>query len=135
MANEITPKEERFAQLVVELGCQSEAYRRAYNSKAKQQSVAVNASKLANKPNVALRIQDIRDELAEKSIWKKLDSLEVLSEIAKGQTTDTKDSDRVNAVKALNSMFGWDKVEVKHSGSIDVVEVPLSERLTGGSKR
>ena len=131
-ARSLTPKQEAFAQLVVEIGSQAEAYRQAYNSKAKPESVQVEASKLANKPTVALRIQEIRDALAEANIWKKLDSLKVLVDIT---NSGEKDSDRVNAVKTLNSMYGWDKLKIEHSGTVSVTEKPLSERLSGGSKR
>lgn len=120
--NELKPKQERFAQLYVELGSAAEAYRRAYNSTAKPESVHVEASRVLNDPKVTLRIQVIRDELAELSLWGRLDSIKVLAEIARQEDGESKPSDRVSAVKELNSMFGWKRQEVKHSGQI---ETPL----------
>lgn len=117
MSSELTNKQEKFCQLVVELGNQSEAYRQAYNSKAKADSVHVAASKLLAESKVSLRVQQLRDELEEKNLWKRLDSVRTLSEIAKGQDEEAKPSDRVNAVKALNTMHGWDaplKVDNTH---------------------
>lgn len=110
----MTPKQEKFAQLYVETGNASEAYRQAYNSKAKPDSVYVNASKLLSTPKVSLRVRELQDEMEEKSLWRRIDSLKVLSEIA---LEGEKDSDRVNAVKALNSMHGWDRQTIDHTSS------------------
>lgn len=110
----LTPKQESFAQLYVELGSAAEAYRRAYDSQAKPESVHVSASRLANDPKVSLRIQEIRDRLAELAIWKRIDSLKTLAGIA---TNGDKDSDKVAAVKAINSMHGWDKQTIDHTSS------------------
>lgn len=117
MSSELTNKQEKFCQLVVELGNQSEAYRQAYKSKAKADSVHVRASELMRESKVSVRVQQLRDELEEKNLWKRLDSVRTLSEIAKGQDEEAKPSDRVNAVKALNTMHGWDaplKVDNTH---------------------
>ena len=111
---DLTPKQERFAQLYVELGNDSEAYREAYDSKAKADSVHVNASKLLSDARVSLRVQELQEALEEKALWRRISSLRVLSEIAlKGE----KDSDRVSAVKALNAMHGWDKQTIDHTSS------------------
>ena len=112
--NGLTVKQEKFAQLYVELGNASEAYRRAYNSKAKPESVKVEASKLLSQPNVSLTVKKIQEKLEEEGIWRKLDSLKVLSGIA---TKGEKDSDRVAAVKALNAMHGWDSKTIDHTSS------------------
>lgn len=62
-ADMLNPKQEKFCQLYVKLGNASEAYRQAYNSTAKQESVAVNASKLLSETNVSLRVDEIREAL------------------------------------------------------------------------
>lgn len=104
----LTPKQEKFAQLYVETGNASESYRLAYDSKAKAESVHVNASKLLSDAKVSLRVQELREELEEKSLWKRIDSIRTLASIADGTDPEAKPSDRVNAVKALNTMHGWD---------------------------
>jgi len=113
----LKPKQERFAQMYVELGNASEAYRAAYDSKAKAETVNVEASKMLKDPKIALRVQELRDELEEKSLWKRLDSIKTLASIADGTDEEAKPSDRVNAVKALNTMHGWDapvKIDNRH---------------------
>lgn len=59
--SELTPKQEKFAQLYVQLSNGAEAYRQAYNSSAKPQTQAVEASKLLADPNIALRVEEIRE--------------------------------------------------------------------------
>lgn len=125
---QLKPKQERFAQLYVELGSAAEAYRRAYDSEGKPESVQVSASRLLADAKVTLRINSIREELAEASLWRRVDSIAILAEIARGEDSEAKTSDRVSAVKEINSMFGWKRQEVKHSGQIDT---PLIVVLDG----
>lgn len=115
----LTPKQEKFAQLYVETGNASEAYRAAYDSNSKHEVVNVKASELLKNGKVAVRVQELRDELEEKSLWKRLDSIKTLASIADGTDPEAKPSDRVNAVKALNTMHGWDapsKLDVTTGG-------------------
>ena len=128
VSNELTAKEERFAQLAVDLGNQSEAYRQAYNSKAKQASVAVEASKLANKPNVSLRISELKEQLAEACLWSREDSVRTLANIAKGGDAEARASDKVSAVKAINQMNGWDKMTIDHTSNDGSMTPQLVER-------
>jgi phage terminase small subunit len=62
----LTPQQENFAQAVVRLNNQSAAYRAAYNvgGDTKFTTVAAEASRLANDPEVSARIQNLRDEAA-----------------------------------------------------------------------
>lgn len=65
----LTHKQEAFAQGCVELVNQQAAYRRAYDvaPNAKWTWVAVEASKLANQPEIAARIRELQDEAAQRS--------------------------------------------------------------------
>lgn len=59
----LTDKQEKFSQLVVTLGNQSEAYRRAYDvSGSKESTVTENASRLMTDSNVSARIKELRTE-------------------------------------------------------------------------
>ena len=60
----LTDKQEKFAQLVVKLGNQSEAYRQAYDVKetTTTESVNVQASALMSDLNISLRVQELRDQ-------------------------------------------------------------------------
>lgn len=62
----LTVKEEKFAQLVVELGNQSEAYRQAYDvTTTNLNTISVKSSELASKSNISVRIEQLKQELRE----------------------------------------------------------------------
>lgn len=110
-------KREEMVQLVAGGENQSDAYRVAFKSKAKAQSVHVNASKIMAEAKVQLRLKEVKDELAEKMLWSRADSLRKLVSVANG--AEAKDSDVINAVKAINAMQGYDapkKTELTGSG-------------------
>jgi len=64
----LTVKQEKFANLYVELGNASEAYRQAYDcSKTKDEVVWVKASELLSSGNVSVRVEQLQKELKESS--------------------------------------------------------------------
>lgn len=66
MSDKLTPKQEKFAQVYVETGNASEAYRQAYNAeKMKPDSINVNASKLVADAKVSLRIAELKAKALE----------------------------------------------------------------------
>lgn len=114
----LTPRQEKFCQLYMELGNATEAYRQAgYSGKAKAESLHVKASQLLSTDKVSVRISELRKDLEQRHLWRREDSVRILSEIAQGHDEESKPSDRVNAVKALNAMHGWDKQVVDHTSS------------------
>ncbi len=61
MRSELTPKQEKFAQRLVETDKPSESYRHAYDAEnMSDEAVAVEAHRLQDNPNVALRIEELR---------------------------------------------------------------------------
>lgn len=63
----LTAKQNRFAELYVELGNGSEAYRQAYNVGSDNvKAIAVNANKLLKNTNISLRIKELQKDLQEK---------------------------------------------------------------------
>ena len=114
----LTPKQEKFAQVYVQTGNASEAYRQAYDvGGMKSDSINVNASKQLNNAKIALRVKELQSEIEKRELWSKEDSIKILSGIAKGDDPDARPTDKVNAVKALNSMHGWDKQVIDHTSS------------------
>lgn len=65
----LTPKQEKFAQLYVELGNASEAYRRAYDVRegTKDSSINEQSSKLLNDLKISSRVDELKKELAERN--------------------------------------------------------------------
>ena len=64
MKKKLTDKQEKFAQLVVKLGNQSEAYRQAYNvsETTKDTTIHVKASELMSNGIVSVRVDELRQE-------------------------------------------------------------------------
>ena len=102
----LTAKQEAFVQAIAGGMNQSDAYRSAYNAgKMKDGSINVNASKLAADAKVALRIAELREELANKSLWTREQSVAVLAGVV--EACDAKHGDKISAVKVLNDMQGF----------------------------
>lgn len=66
MADNLTVKQEKFAQRYVETGNASEAYRLSYDATSmSDEAISVEASRLQNNPKVSLRVDELQ-ELARK---------------------------------------------------------------------
>lgn len=118
----LTAKQEAFSQAIADGKNQSDAYRAAYNTaKMKDNSINVNASKMAADAKVALRIKELKEALANKSLWTREQSVAVLAEVVGAM--DAKHSDKISAVKVLNDMQGFNapvKHEVEAQVSVNV---------------
>lgn len=120
----LTPKEEKFCQLrAFDTSLdQTDAYLQAGYSESA--SAKQRAYELASKLHIKKRILDLRDMAAIEGLWSREDSINVLKEIAlrskfrRCPETDeiippAKDSDKINAVKELNVMNGFN-APIKH---------------------
>ena len=107
----LTTKQEAFAQAVVSGMNQSDAYRSAYKVKpeTKPESVNVNASKMMADANVAQRVHELRAELANKALWTREQSVAVLVNVI--NEGESRAGDKINAVKVLNDMQGFNSPE------------------------
>jgi phage terminase small subunit len=105
----LNPKQEKFCQLYVKLGNGSEAYRQAYNSTAKPESVHVRASELLSDSKVSVRVDGIREALkANHGITLKniLDELEEARRLALETGTATA---AVSASMGKAKLLGFDR--------------------------
>ncbi|MBO5967837.1 MAG: terminase small subunit [Clostridia bacterium] len=85
----LTQKQELFAQAIVEGKNQAEAYRSAYNAeKMSNNAVYREASLLMSNPNIAQRINELRDQLAKSTILTVQERLEYLSRVIKGEESE-----------------------------------------------
>lgn len=120
----LTPKEEKYCQIrAFETKTSNvDAYLLAGYSDSK--SVDVRAGELASKLHIRKRILDLRDMAAIEGLWSREYSINVLKEIAlrskfkRCPETDeiippAKDVDKINAVKELNVMNGFN-APIKH---------------------
>ena len=136
MNKELTPKEQKFAELCVSLGNQTEAYRQAFKpTKKDAEWLRINASQLANQTNIALTIQKLKGEV---SVQHGIDRafilqgyLQIISDAdytfqlgADNTLTkedkqafyrimnQTKNTDKIRALEAISKMMGLNEPEV-----------------------
>lgn len=102
--SKLTAQQEKFCQAVADGMSQADAYRAAYRASGmKPSSIWEKASELAANGKVASRIGALKDALAKKGLWTREQA--VIALIA--ETTGDRASDRINALKALNEMHGY----------------------------
>ena len=113
MTNKLTPKQEKFCQLIFEGKTQTEAYRGAFDcAKMKPETVNNSAYKLLQLPHIAARIAELRAKLTEKTLWDFEQAAKVRLEIiyrGKGKNKGEEpasDSDRLKAADALDKLHG-----------------------------
>lgn len=111
--SDLNPKQEKFAQLYVQLGNASEAYRQAYNSTAKPESIHVRASELLSNSKVSVRVDEIREALRANHGITLQDLLKELEEARKAALSaeTVQSSAAVNATMSKAKLLGFDKPE------------------------
>lgn len=123
----VTEQQEKFCRVYVETGNASEAYRQAYKSDRKTaNSVAVDASRMLDKPNVRLRIDQLRQVHAKRhnvTVDSLVAELEEIKRIAlEAETPQT--SAAVSAVMGKAKLTGLDKQVVEMTGVVNVAISP-----------
>ncbi len=144
----LTPKQEKFCQLYVELGNKSDAYRGAYDVKSTTTNASVNskAYELCEKVELRLRIEEIRANLKKANKIDKqwiidqhqeiIDWYKELKQLAKQEDISDKDKKRVYMLKdlikgsdfrgsldSITKMLGLNEPEkVKQDIKIEIVE-------------
>jgi phage terminase small subunit len=114
----ITCKQETFCQGIASGLSQSEAYRRAYNAeRMSDKSVWETSAQLVNNLKVASRITALKAEIANKHLWTREKSVKALAAIAENPVEKT--SDKVSAIKELNSMHGFNAAQKVDLSSSD----------------
>ena len=105
----LTPKQEKFAQFVADGMSQADAYRKAFNvnPNTKPETTQANASRLMANSMVSARVDELRKQLSDISVWSRADSVEILAGIARNTTATN--MERISSVKELNAMHGFNK--------------------------
>lgn len=101
----LTPKQEAFVQNIIQGMSQADAYRSAYSCKnMSDNAIYVNASKLASDAKVALRLSELRNELAKPSIKTAQERMEWLTQLIDNDEEST--GEKLKAIDILNKMEG-----------------------------
>ena len=102
----LTAKQEAFAQAIADGLGQADAYRMAYDSKtASEGSIYVQSSNLMKNSKVALRVAELKSQVAEKQLWSREMSVKALVAAYREGSGAVK----VSAVKELNAMHGYNE--------------------------
>ena len=104
--SKLTAKQEAFAQGIANGLGQADAYRMAYNSNtASDSSIYVQASNLMKNSKVALRVAELKSQVADKQLWSREMSVKALVAAYREGSGAVK----VSAVKELNAMHGYNE--------------------------
>ena len=118
----VTAKQRKFAEKIVINGLNaSQAYRESYNTKAKANTINVNAHKLTRNDKVAHTIQALEQAKAASALHS-LESLKalVVTTLVDVATNSDRDAVRVAAVKVLGSVVGVDAFQ--HTSRVEVIQ-------------
>ena len=124
----LSPKQEKFAQIYVELGNASESYRRAYNSKAKPESVHVRASELLSNSKVSVRVQEIREALRANNGITLKDILNELEEARQLALSTETPASAVSASMGKAKLLGFDR-EQKEKPNTQPITINLIDAV------
>ena len=113
----LTVKQEKFAQLVASGSSNTAAYKEAYNSTGS--STTVQASRLASKDNVALRIQDIKSLAAAEESWTRGRLLRLLSMRSEAAFEAGQYAASLKALELIGKVTGLLTDRVEHTGTIE----------------
>jgi phage terminase small subunit len=120
----MTPKQEKFCQLYVELGNASEAYRRSYDA-ARMSAASVNrkAKELLDNGKIAARLDQLRATHAERHAVTVDDIAQMLREDREFAREHAKPSACVAATMGLAKLYGHltDKSEITGKGGSDLI--------------
>lgn len=127
---DLTPKQEKFAQCVADGMSQADAYRNSFDCSptTKPETIQKRASELMSDGVIAGRVKELREKLAERALWTREDSVNVLKSIATDEF-NAKPAERVSAVKELNAMHGFNAKQVIDHTSSDGTMTPRPTRI------
>lgn len=131
----LTPKQDNFCRLYIELGNASEAYRRAYDAEDMNDNVVgVKAHELLNNGKIAVKVKQIRDEHMRRhnlTVGDLLAELEEARQAALG-AENPQSSAAVSATMGKAKILGLDKQVIDHQSSDGTMSVgALLQQISG----
>ena len=130
----MTPKQEKFCQLVADGMTQSDAYRGSYNAgKMTNKTIWERASHLMADDKVSARVAELRQALSDKALWLREDSVNALARIARDDPS-APHAAKVSAIKELNAMHGYNEAKKVDVGGLSGLTRIIVERVGNGSE-
>jgi phage terminase small subunit len=133
----LTPKQEKFCQLYVEIGNASEAYRQAYNSKSKPEAVNVRASEMLSDRKISVRVNELRAGHAKRHAVTVDSLLAELEEARRLALDERSPAPAVAATMGKARITGLDKQVIDHrsgDGSMSPTRIVI-EAATGDDRQ
>jgi phage terminase small subunit len=104
----LTAKQEKFCQAIADGKTAYDAYNLAYDAdKMKSAGIYVAASRMLDKTNIQLRIEELKKAIEKKYLWTREMSIQILGSIA--LKPSTLDNNKIAAIKELNAMHGFNE--------------------------
>ena len=118
----LTPKQITFCDAIVQGKSQIDAYKEAYNcNNMKNATISNNAYMLMQKGEIIARIKELRQNLEAVSVWGRIDSVNALITIL--QDERTKPNEKIQAIKELNSMHGYNQPSERDTAQRETIEI------------
>ena len=113
----LTPKQEKFAQCVVSGMSQADAYRAAYNSKAKPEVVHVKASELMADGKIAVRVRELQGKAANIAVYTLVEHLSRLDDLSRGSEAEGKYAEAIKAEELRGKAAGFytERQQIDHT--------------------
>ena len=134
----LTPKQEKFCQLYIELGNASEAYRQAYDaSRMKAETINTKAKELLKHGPITVRISELQDEHKQRHNTNVDDLIAELEEARKlALNLEIQEKPQVSAAVSATlgkaKLLGLDKVVLEHTGpNGGDINVTITRRVIG----
>lgn len=120
----MTPKQEKFCQLYIELGNASEAYRQAYEpKKMSANAIGVEACKLLDNPKVALKVAELKARHAERHEMTVDEIARMLREDREFARQCETPAAAVSASMGLAKLYGHLREKVDHNHTFDLADL------------
>lgn len=122
--SKLTPRQENFCIEYAKDGNASRAYRESYTCEnMKVETIKNNAYKLLQNTDIITTIEQMRQEVKDKALWTKEDSIR---ELQKALSISTRANEVVMVIKELNAMHGYNapiETKTELNGTIGIAKV------------
>ena len=102
----LTSRQEKFCECVAKNMTHSDAYRTSYSaSNMLTKTINRKAAALMSKGIIRARVDELKEQLAERELWTREDSVKTLISVMQ----DGRPNDIISAIKELNNMHGFNE--------------------------
>ena len=126
----LTPKQEKFAQVVASGMTQADAYRVAYNAgNMKPETIQKRASELMSKGEISGRVRDLQEEGAKIAVYTLAEHLSRLDKLSRGAESEGKFAEAVKAEELRGKAVGFytERQQIDHTTNGEPIQPQVIE--------